>query len=245
MMNRTAMGLAIGAGYLLGRTRKLKMALAVGGLVAGKKLNLTPSGVADLLGKQLRDNPQFKEIGDQLREDLRGVGKAASGAMVERQMTALADRLHGRTSEVREQLTGAAGLTGGHDDEQPDDERAEDEEFEDAHEEEPEGDEGGDDEGGDGGEERSGGGKTAGRARARKAVRRAPAEKTARSAGKSAGGTAGKQAAKAGEKTARKAPAKKTAGRAGAAAKKSAPGRKAAARQSSRARSASAEGGEE
>ena len=105
-MNRTGLGLAIGAGYLLGRTKKLKMALAVGGLVAGKKLNLSPRAVADLVGQQLRDNPQFKELGDQLRGDLRGAGKAASGALVERQLGALADRLHGRTAEVRGRLTG-------------------------------------------------------------------------------------------------------------------------------------------
>ncbi|MEU1459741.1 DNA primase [Streptomyces sp. NPDC005727] len=105
-MNRSGLGLAIGAGYLLGRTKKLKMALAVGSLVAGKKLNLGPRGLAELLNQQLRDNPQFKEIGDQLRQDLRGVGKAATGAMAERQMSALADRLHGRTSAVRDQLSG-------------------------------------------------------------------------------------------------------------------------------------------
>ncbi|MBT3154162.1 DNA primase [Streptomyces sp. CHD11] len=105
-MNRMGMGLAIGAGYLLGRTKKLKMAVAVGGLVAGKKLNLSPRMVADLLSRQLRDNPQFKELGDQLRGDLRGVGKAASGALVERQLGSLADRLHGRTAEMREELSG-------------------------------------------------------------------------------------------------------------------------------------------
>jgi hypothetical protein len=126
-MNRTGLGLAIGAGYLLGRTKKLKMAMAVGGLVAGKKLNLSPRMVADLLQQQLKNNPQFKEIGDQLREDLRGVGKAASGAMVERQIDALADRLHGRTAQVRDQLSGV--VPGGQDDD------AEDAEYED---EEPE-----------------------------------------------------------------------------------------------------------
>ncbi|MER6037163.1 DNA primase [Streptomyces sp. NPDC001835] len=105
-MNRTGLGLAIGAGYMLGRTKKLKLALAVGSVVAGKKLNLTPRAVADLLSQQLRDNPQFREIGDQLRQDLRGVGKAATGAMAERQMNALADRLHGRTNAVRDQLSG-------------------------------------------------------------------------------------------------------------------------------------------
>ncbi|MFI1422054.1 DNA primase [Streptomyces sp. NPDC020731] len=123
-MNRMGLGLAIGAGYLLGRTKKLKMAAAVGGLVAGKKLNLSPRMVADLVSRQLRDNPQFKEIGDQLRGDLRGVGKAASGALVERQLDSLADRLHGRTADMRNRLTGS----GSKDD--ADEERAEDAEAE-------------------------------------------------------------------------------------------------------------------
>lgn len=123
-MNRTAMGLAIGAGYLLGRTKKLKMALAVGSLVAGKKLNLSPKMLADVVNQQLKNNPQFKEIGDQLRQDMRGVGKAAGGAMVERQMNALADRLHGRTAQMRDQLSDATPA--GSDEEQGDEDASED-----------------------------------------------------------------------------------------------------------------------
>ncbi|MFD8393297.1 DNA primase [Streptomyces sp. NPDC059680] len=122
-MNRTALGLAIGAGYLLGRTKKLKMAVAVGSLVAGKKLNLGPGALAAVARQQLRDNPQFKEIGDQLREDLRGVGKAASGAMVERQMSALADRLHDRTAQVRDGLSGALPAVGSDEEQEEDDDR--------------------------------------------------------------------------------------------------------------------------
>ncbi|MFE1023836.1 DNA primase [Streptomyces sp. NPDC058818] len=112
-MNRVGLGLAVGAGYLLGRTKKLKLAVAVGTMVAGKKMNLTPKGIAELVSSQLQNNPQFKEIGDQLRGDLRGVGKAASGAMVERQIDALADRLHGRTAQVRDQLSGVASQAPG------------------------------------------------------------------------------------------------------------------------------------
>lgn len=109
-MNRMGLGLALGAGYVLGRTKKAKLAFALGTLAAGKRLHLSPRMLADLASQQLRDNPQFKEIGDQLREDLRGVGQAASGAMVERQMEALADRLHGRTADVRDQLAGIGEL---------------------------------------------------------------------------------------------------------------------------------------
>ncbi len=126
-MNRTGLGLAIGAGYLLGRTKKLKMAVAVGGLVAGRKLNLSPRMVAELVSKQMRDNPQFKELGDQLRGDLRGVGKAASGALVERQIGSLADRLHGRTAAMRDELTGGAPEGAEPDEDTDDDARQEQE----------------------------------------------------------------------------------------------------------------------
>jgi hypothetical protein len=140
-MNRVGMGLAVGAGYLLGRTKKLKLAFAVGSVVAGKRLNLTPKAIAELASQQLLKNPQFKEIGDQLRQDLRGVGKAASGAMVERQVEALADRLHGRTAEVRDQLSGVVPDTGSgsrDEDDERDDERDEDQEPQEEYDEEPE-----------------------------------------------------------------------------------------------------------
>ncbi|WP_406467450.1 DNA primase [Streptomyces hirsutus] len=135
-MNRTALGLAIGAGYFLGRTKKLKAAVAVGGLVAGKKLNLGPRMITDLVSKQLQNNPQFKELGDQLRGDLRGAGKAASGALVERQLNSLAGKLHGRTAEMRDQLTGVAGRP-----DREDDGYDEDEYDEKAGDDEPDGEE--------------------------------------------------------------------------------------------------------
>ncbi|WP_055619346.1 hypothetical protein [Streptomyces sp. JHA19] len=183
-MNRVGLGLAIGAGYVLGRTKKAKMALAVGSLVAGKKLNLTPKALAELVTTQLAGNPQFKELGDQLRQDLSGVGKAASGALVERQIAALADRLHGRTAEVREQLAG-----GGSDDDR--DEDAYDDEDEAPEDEEPRADDDEaehDDEAEDDGQREE-------RAPARKATKKAPAKKA----------PAKKAAAK------KTAPAKKTA----------------------------------
>ncbi|WP_046730142.1 hypothetical protein [Streptomyces humi] len=212
-MNRMGLGLAIGAGYLLGRTKKLKMAVAVGSLVAGKRLNLGPKALLDLANQQLRANPQFKEIGDQLRQDLRGVGKAASGAMVERQLDAFADRLHGRTEQVRDQLagvvpdTGDLGLGGGRSDKDAED--AEDtEDTEDATDENTGAENGRAED--DGSEDERG---RRDRAPAKKAAKKAPA----------------KQAA------AKKAPAKKAPARK-APAKKAAQGRAAAKKTAGRAR---------
>ncbi|MEU2582530.1 DNA primase [Streptomyces avermitilis] len=196
-MNRIGLGLAIGAGYVLGRTKKMKLAFAVGTMVAGKRLNLTPRALADLVSQQLQNNPQFKEIGDELRQDLRGVGKAASGALLERQIEGLADRLHGRTAQVRDQLAGVVPDVPGLDDDERD-ERDEEDERDEADEPEER------DRESDGEEDRP--------------RRAAPAKKTAAKTGpakkspakkapakKTAAGTAGAK------KAAKKAPAKKTA----------------------------------
>ncbi|MGC0336618.1 DNA primase [Streptomyces sp. SLBN-8D4] len=241
-MNRTGLGLAVGAGYLLGRTKKLKLAFAVGTLVAGKRMHLSPKAVADLVSQQLLKNPQFKEIGDTLREDLRGVGKAASGAMVERQMVAIADRLHGRTAQVRDELAGVApdlpGLSDDEDeqsegDEEPEEEETgtaeaeDDEEPSDEDEDEPsaEDDEAEDDEAEDDEDEQEEAPAAAKRTAKKAPAKKAPARKTAakkepsrkppaKKAAQSQGRTPGKTAAK--KTTAKKTAAKKATAARGA-----------------------------
>ncbi|MFC8195440.1 DNA primase [Streptomyces sp. NPDC057298] len=228
-MNRLGLGLAVGAGYVLGRTKKMKLAFAVGTMVAGKRMQLSPRALADLVSQQLQNNPQFKEIGDQLRQDLRGVGKAASGALVERQITGLADRLHGRTSQVQDQLAGVVpdavpDVPGARKKKRRQDEEPEDEYDEDEYEDEPDddsddaprnrddaddeeeadrgsADDGSDDESDDEAEERP---------RPRK---RAPAKKTAKKAAEKRSPAKEAPAKKTAAKAAKKAPAKKTAAR--------------------------------
>jgi hypothetical protein len=208
-MNRVGLGLAVGAGYLLGRTKKLKLAVAVGTMVAGKKMNLTPKGIAELVSTQLQNNPQFKEIGDQLRTDLRGVGKAASGALVERQIDAIADRLHGRTAQVRDQLSGVTSqVPGVGSDDSRDSRDSEDSEDSEPYEEYEDEDDGRyederEDERDDGRDDE----RDAAPRQARKAVKKAPAKKAAAKA------PAKKAAAK------RAQPAKKAAGKKTAAAR--------------------------
>ncbi|WP_328563660.1 DNA primase [Streptomyces coelicoflavus] len=213
-MNRVGMGLAVGAGYLLGRTKKLKLAVAVGTMVAGKKMNLTPKGIAELVSGQLQNNPQFKEIGDQLRTDLRGVGKAASGAMVERQIDALADRLHGRTAEVRDQLSGVASQAPGVGSDDSRDSRDSGDSEQDAEYEDEQGD--------DRPEEEE---RPEKREERRAPRRERPARKTPPEARKTARKAPAKTPAK---KTAAKAPAAKKA-----AAKRAQPAKKAAAKKTS------------
>ncbi|MFE9570590.1 DNA primase [Streptomyces sp. NPDC006692] len=212
MNNRLGLGLAVGAGYLLGRTKKAKLAFGIGTLVMGKRLQLNPRALADFATAQLAENPQFKEIGDQLREDLRGVGKAATGALLNRQIEGLADRLHDRTLDVQDRISGVT----------PDVSAASDEEEDEDGDEHEEGNED---------EDRTSAGRGEGAAGRRQ---RAPAKKTSvarssspksatSSAARKSGGTAksapkssaAKKTAKSVQRTVKRTPAKKTASRRG------------------------------
>ncbi|MDF3145630.1 MULTISPECIES: DNA primase [unclassified Streptomyces] len=238
-MNRVGLGLAVGAGYVLGRTKKMKLAFAVGTLVAGKRMHLSPRAVTDMVSQQLQNNPQFKEIGEQLREDLRGVGGAASSALVERRLDALADRLHGRTAEMREQLSGAVPTPDlGAQDEESDEEteatedeepRAEDEDREsdepEGHEESEESEEAEEEPEDEEPSGKAASKRAAPKKTAKKAAKKAPAKKTAAKKKTTAGRTAPKKAAAkrsgTGKSAARKTTGTRTAARSGRAARRS------------------------
>ena len=124
----TQAALAIGAGYLLGRRRKLRaatvaaVATAVGGtsvggiaLRQGAKL-LANSGALDKLP------PQVADLVDVVRSDLVDAGKAAVTVAVTNRIDSLTDSLHERAERIRnpeeavaegaDAATGAARDTG-------------------------------------------------------------------------------------------------------------------------------------
>ncbi|MFJ2401005.1 DNA primase [Streptomyces xanthochromogenes] len=235
MNNRLGLGLAVGAGYLLGRTKKAKLAFGIGTLVMGKRLQLSPRAIADFAAAQLAGNPQFKEIGDQLRGDLRGVGKAATGALLNRQIEGLADRLHDRTLGVQDRISGVVpDVTGSARDEEPeepeeyeeDDERPAKSSSKSSSRSSSRSSSGSDSGSGSGRESGTGSAKSSGRRSSRSSSRASDSDggstskprSTTRSAAKSASSraTSATKATKSVQRTAKRAPAKKTASRRGA-----------------------------
>src|SRR3954453_22916431 len=91
MQGAARMALGVGGGYLLGRTKKLKLAITLGSMVAGKKM----SGPSGLLGQGvdlLRQSPEF----DRLREQLMGAGRSAAMTAATSSLARVSDRIESR-----------------------------------------------------------------------------------------------------------------------------------------------------
>ncbi|WP_157995684.1 hypothetical protein [Thermomonospora amylolytica] len=96
-MNKAQLAIAVGAGYLLGRTRKLRWALTLAGAGASRRLpgnvkGLTAQGV-QLLGS----SPEAKALTQTVRGRLTEAGRAAVMAAASSRIDDLSDRLHKRT----------------------------------------------------------------------------------------------------------------------------------------------------
>lgn len=110
--NRTAMAAAVAGGYLLGRTKKAKLAFAVGSYLVGRRAGLSPGRILGQGLGGLQRTPQVQELTDQVRGDLLTAGRAAVTAAANRRLTGFADTLRDRTDA----LTGESRRNDGRDD---------------------------------------------------------------------------------------------------------------------------------
>jgi hypothetical protein len=141
MKCRTQTALAVGAGYLLGRRRKFKLAIgmsvaaATGGFggISGKlaKRGGKMLGSTDALGKL---SPGLSEVTDMVRSDLLEVGKTAMLTAARGQLDRVSDKLHDRADAIR--LAAERGGNGAG--EARDESNGEPEDYEDEETEEPE-----------------------------------------------------------------------------------------------------------
>lgn len=114
MANGAKVALAVGAGYLLGRTRKGRLALM---LAAAGITGKFPTRPGDLVAhglKSLGGSAELGQLGEQLRGDVLGAARSAALTAVTHQVDSLNDRLQGVTSAVGadEVLDGVGGTVG-------------------------------------------------------------------------------------------------------------------------------------
>jgi hypothetical protein len=105
--NGAKVALAVGAGYMLGRTRKMRIALMLAAAgITGKFPAMPASLVANGL-KSLGGSDQLHDLTDQLRGEVLNAAKAATLAAATNRVDALNDRLQGVVPT--EQVGRAAG----------------------------------------------------------------------------------------------------------------------------------------
>ncbi|WP_246585896.1 hypothetical protein [Streptomyces yatensis] len=88
---------AVVGGYLLGRTKKAKLAFGLGMLLAGKKITLDPQQ----LKKSLAEMPLLSGLNGQVRQELVDATRQAATKAVSDRVGGLADSLHDRTALLR------------------------------------------------------------------------------------------------------------------------------------------------
>ncbi|MCQ8192055.1 hypothetical protein [Streptomyces rugosispiralis] len=97
MMTNGKIAVAVVGGYLLGRTKKAKLAVGLGMLLAGKKISLDPQQ----LKKSLAEAPLLSGLNSEVRKELADATRQAATKAVSDRVTGLADSLHERTALLR------------------------------------------------------------------------------------------------------------------------------------------------
>ena len=59
--------LGVASGYLLGRTKKFKLAITVGSMLAGQRISTNPQALLAQGSKLLEGNPELQKLQDQIR----------------------------------------------------------------------------------------------------------------------------------------------------------------------------------
>jgi hypothetical protein len=96
---RIAVG--VGVGYLLGRTRKGRLALTLAAAGATGRLSTDPAALARQGAKLLGSSAEAKELTGTLRDRLVEAGKAAAVSAASSQVDALSGRIQDRTASLR------------------------------------------------------------------------------------------------------------------------------------------------
>ncbi|MEI7034735.1 hypothetical protein [Streptomyces pratensis] len=96
MTQNVKIGTALVGGYLLGRTKKAKLAIGFGTFLLGRRFDLDPRRI----GRMLADSPVMGSLNDQVRKELVDATRTAATKAVTQRAGGLADSLRRRTEAL-------------------------------------------------------------------------------------------------------------------------------------------------
>lgn len=100
----TRVGAALAAGYLLGRFRKLRLALIVGSAMSNKSVRSSGLALLDRTTGGLTASPGVQKIGRQVTTQLADAGRSAAIALASSRIDRLSDQLNERSARLRGEL---------------------------------------------------------------------------------------------------------------------------------------------
>ncbi|MER7014486.1 hypothetical protein ABT324_23930 [Saccharopolyspora sp. NPDC000359] len=93
--------LAVGLGYALGRTRKMKLALTVGGMLLGRRLPMDPKALLDQGAKLVESSPALGKLTGEVRQNLVDAAKSAALAAASNKIDSVGENLSRRAEGLR------------------------------------------------------------------------------------------------------------------------------------------------
>ncbi len=112
LMGGAKLALAVVGGYLLGRTKKMKLAIMLGGALAGKKISTDPAALLGQATKLVNASPELQRLDAAVRGRLLEAGKDAALAVASSRMEALTDSLVDRVENLGKPAAAATDAAG-------------------------------------------------------------------------------------------------------------------------------------
>jgi hypothetical protein len=101
MKSGPRIALAVGVGYALGRSRKMKLAIALAGMMAGRKMAPNPKELLDQGTQLVGSSPEVTKLTGELRERLVDAAKTAAVAAATSKIDSLGENLNKRAEALR------------------------------------------------------------------------------------------------------------------------------------------------
>ncbi|WP_116951955.1 hypothetical protein [Jiangella endophytica] len=105
MNTATRVAAAAATGYILGRRKKLKLAIAVGSMLAGKRLATDPRGMLRQAGELVESRPELAKLSEQVRTTLYTAARGAAVGVVGQRIDHLSDSIRDRSDRLTSTVT--------------------------------------------------------------------------------------------------------------------------------------------
>src|SRR4051794_33077877 len=102
MTNASRIVVGVASGYLLGRTKKLRLAITIGSMLAGQRIATSPQGLLKQGSELLEKNPELQKLQEQVTEKLFEAAKAAAIATATSRLESLSQSLREQSAKPQD-----------------------------------------------------------------------------------------------------------------------------------------------